>query len=207
MVTSADDDGKVDESADATPDVSSIDTAVSDAEIIDADIEAPAAGEAADGSDDAVGAIDGQPDVAAPDDAAPDERTVAEQRDEYLDALRRIQADFENYRKRSIKQQSDAVDYATARIVEDLLPVLDACEAGIEHGDEGVTAIFTSLLGVLEKRGLERVSDIDVPFDPNQHEAVLHEPADDGPNVVQVMRTGYIWKGKVVRAAMVKVRG
>ena len=59
-----------------------------------------------------------------------------------------MQADFENYRKRALKQQVDAIERASGQIVEDLLPVLDACEAGIEHGDEGVTSIFASLLGI-----------------------------------------------------------
>lgn len=139
-----------------------------------------------------------------------DDATVAQERDEYLDALRRMQADFENYRKRSMKQQADSVDYATGRIVEDLLPVLDACEAGVEHGDDGVTAVFAALLGALEKSGLARVDPLGEPFDPNSHEAVLHEPSDDeidGPVIAEVMRPGYIWKGRVLRAAMVKVRG
>lgn len=144
--------------------------------------------------------------------AADDVEDVARQRDDYLDALRRMQADFENYRKRVGKQQTDAIDYATGRIVEDLLPVLDACEAGIEHGDEGVTAVFTALLGALEKVGLTRLDPRGEEFDPNIHEAVLHEPGDEdddveGPVVADVMRPGYIWKGRVLRAAMVKVRG
>ena len=136
-----------------------------------------------------------------------DEQVVRE-RAEYLDALRRLQADFENYRKRALKQQGDAIEFATGRLVEDLLPVLDACEAGIEHGDEGVTAIFTALLGTLERIGLKRLDPVGQPFDPNTHEAVLHEPGEgDEPVVAEVMRPGYLWKERVLRAAMVKVRG
>ncbi len=102
---------------------------------------------------------------------------------------------------------------ATGQLVESLLPVLDACEGGIEHGDEGVTAVFTALLGTLERVGLERVDPAGEPFDPNAHEAVLHEPPgdDDGdatePVVVEVMRPGYRWKERTLRAAMVKVKG
>ena len=138
------------------------------------------------------------------------EDSVTRERDEYLDALRRTQADFENYRKRSMKQQADSVDFATGRLVEDLLPVLDACEAGIEHGDEGVTAVFAALLGSLEKSGLVRLDPVGQAFDPNCHEAVMHEPSEedlDEPVVAEVMRPGYSWKGRVVRAAMVKVKG
>lgn len=137
------------------------------------------------------------------------EGAITRERDDYLDAWRRTQADFENYRKRSMKQQADSVDYATGRLVEDLLPVLDACEAGIEHGDEGVTAVFAALLGSLEKSGLVRLDPVGEMFDPNRHEAVMHETSEedlDEPVVAEVMRPGYTWKGRVVRAAMVKVK-
>jgi molecular chaperone GrpE len=136
---------------------------------------------------------------------------VTRERDEYLGALRRLQADFENYRKQTQRRQSEVINHATGALVEEMLPVLDACDAGIEHGDEGVTAVFTSLLGVLEKAGLERLDPVNEPFDPNAHEAVMHEPASDdeseGPVVVEVLRPGYRWKDRILRAAMVKVRG
>lgn len=144
---------------------------------------------------------------------APAGDETARERDEYLGALRQVQADFENYRKRSFKQQGETVERATGRLVEDLLPVLDACDAGMEHGDEGVSAVFAALLGVLEKAGLERLDPMGETFDPTAHEAVLHEPAADGddanaePSVVEVMRPGYRWKERTLRAAMVKVRG
>lgn len=135
---------------------------------------------------------------------------VARQRDEYLDALVRTQADFENFRKRSLKQQGDAVDRATGRLVEDLLPVLDACDAAAVHGVDEVEAIVSALLAVLERSGLERIEPSGEAFDPNAHDAVLHEPADDPqdePTVAEVLRPGYSWKGRVIRPAMVKVKG
>jgi molecular chaperone GrpE len=73
-----------------------------------------------------------------------------------------------------------------------------------------VEPVFASLLGTLEKAGLERIDPGGEPFDPNRHEAVMHESAaegDDGPLVIDVLRRGYAWKGRVLRAAMVKVRG
>ena len=167
-----------------------------DDEVIDAEVV----------DDDAAG-------TGAGDEAPLDADRTAQERDDYLGALRQVQADFENYRKRSLKQQTDAIDRATGQLVESLLPVLDACEGGIEHGDEGVTAVFTALLGTLERVGLERVDPAGEPFDPNAHEAVLHEPPgeDDGdatePVVVEVMRPGYRWKERTLRAAMVKVKG
>lgn len=137
------------------------------------------------------------------------ERAVAE-RDEYLDLARRTQAEFENYRKRVANQQADDVARATAGLVEQLLPVLDACDGAIAHGAGEVEPIYAALLQTLEKQGLERIDPAGEAFDPTRHEAVMHEPADDGDEgtlVTAVMRAGYAWKGRVVRPAMVKVRG
>jgi molecular chaperone GrpE len=135
---------------------------------------------------------------------------VTGERDQYLDQLRRTQADFENYRKRMMKQQTDLAEGAATRLVEDLLPVLDACDSAVFHGATEVEPVFAALLGTLEKAGLERFDPVGEPFDPNRHEAVMHEPAadgDEGSVVTDVMRRGYAWKGRVLRAAMVKVRG
>jgi molecular chaperone GrpE len=133
--------------------------------------------------------------------------TALAQRDEYLALARRVQADFENFRKRTIKQQQDQAASATARLAEALLPVLDACDNAVIHGVDGVAPVHKQLLDVLAKAGLEVVPTDGVPFDPNQHEAVLHEPGDGGePQIVEVLRTGYRWNGNLLRAAMVKVK-
>ena len=132
------------------------------------------------------------------------------ERAELLDMVRRLQADFENYRKRVAKQQADDVARAAEGLVEQLLPVLDACDGAIHHGATEVEPIYAALLGTLEKQGLERIDPAGQEFDPNLHEAVMHEPAadgDEGTVVSAVMRAGYSWKGRVVRPAMVKVRG
>jgi len=137
------------------------------------------------------------------------ERTTGE-RDDYLDSLRRNQADFENYRKRVAKQSADDAWRAAESLVDKLLPVLDACDGAIQHGAAEVEPIFASLLGTLEREGLARIDPAGEAFDPNQHEAVLHDPAgedDDGTVVSDVLRPGYSWKGRIVRPAMVKVRG
>ena len=135
---------------------------------------------------------------------------VTAERDDYLDRLRRLQADFENYKKRSAKEHREAGERAMARLADQLLPVLDSCDAAMMHGASGVEPVFAALLGVLEKEGLERIDPLDAAFDPALHEAVLHEHAEephDQPRVVEVLRPGYAWKGQVIRAAMVKVRG
>jgi len=133
---------------------------------------------------------------------------VTVERDEYLDRLRRLQADFENYKKRSAREHQLAAERATGRLAEELLPVLDSCDAALLHGAEGVEPVFTALLGTLEKLGLERIDPLDAPFDPTVHEAVMHEHGEgDGPIVTEVLRKGYSWKGQILRAAMVKVKG
>lgn len=134
---------------------------------------------------------------------------LAKERDEYLDALKRLQADFENYRKRILRQQTEHLERAAEELVEKLLPVLDTFDLALAHG-EGFDQVLASLMGVLEKEGLERIQPDGAAFDPNEHDAVAHEPQDDGESgaqVVEVMRPGYRWKGRVVRPAMVKVKG
>lgn len=127
---------------------------------------------------------------------------------EYREALLRVKADFDNYRKRVAKDQAATVERAAEKLVTDLLPVLDACEAALGHGADDVEPIHKSLLDVLEKGGLERMAPEGQPFDPNLHDAVLHEAGDGGETVVtESLRTGYLWNGRVVRPAMVKVRG
>jgi len=138
------------------------------------------------------------------------------ERDEYLDTLRRVQAEFENYRKRVIKEQTALVDRATSGLVEQLLPVLDSFELAFKNLDsdgsgdiesvrKGVELVYAELLGVLEKTGLSRVEAEGKPFDPNVHEAVMQEDGDGEPVVTDVLRTGYTLKGRVLRPAMVKV--
>jgi molecular chaperone GrpE len=130
------------------------------------------------------------------------------ERNEFKDIALRLQADFENYKKRMTQTQSDEIARATGRLAESLLPVLDACEAAFAHGAEGVEPIWSSLMGALKSQGLVAMDLLDQPFNPELAEAVMTEPGDGGePIVSEVLRTGYEWKGRVLRAAMVKVKG
>jgi len=134
--------------------------------------------------------------------------SLAAERDQFKDIALRLQADFENYRKRVTAQASEEAHRATARLVDELLPVLDACEAAFAHGVEAVEPIWSALIGTLQKQGLEAMDLHGKPFDPAEADAVLHEEGDTGePIVAEVMRTGYRWKGRVLRPAMVKVKG
>jgi len=145
-----------------------------------------------------------------------DERSdIERQRDDYLDALQRLQAEFENYRKRVARTSDDAVSRATGDLVVKLLPVLDAFDLAQAHfanalSDEALALSQARglLLDTLAKDGLERIGDVGVPFDPQVHDAVAHVEGDDGEQVVdEVLRAGYRWKGGVLRPAMVKVKG
>ena len=133
---------------------------------------------------------------------------VLAERDQFKDIALRLQADFENYRKRMTTQQADEIDRATGRLAESLLPVLDACEAAFAHGADGIEPVWSSLMGALQRQGLEALDIAGTPFDPAVAEAVMHEAGDGGdPVVAEVLRSGYLWKGKVLRAAMVRVKG
>ncbi len=140
------------------------------------------------------------------------ERLTAE-RDEYLAHLQRTQAEFDNYRKRMLRDQTAHLERATAGLIEQLLPVLDAFELALnsagsdaERLRKGVELVYGELLGALEKAGLERIEAHGKPFDPEEHEAVMHVEDESGePGVSDVVRSGYRFKGRVLRPAMVKV--
>jgi molecular chaperone GrpE len=133
--------------------------------------------------------------------------SAVKQRDEYLGLAQIKQAEFENFRKRTMKQQVEEVARASARLVEALLPVLDAFDYGVAHGDESLVPMRAQLLAALEREGLTRLEPTGDPFDPNEHEAVAHEPGDGGePLVAESLRAGYRWQGHLLRPVMVRVR-
>jgi len=136
--------------------------------------------------------------------------SIAAQRDEYLALAQRLQAEFENYKKQTLRRNTEVVEQASAQLAEKLLPVLDAFDNAIIHGIDGIGPLYKVMLDVLEKEGLDVIDTDGVAFDPNLHEAVMHEEGDADqrePLVADTMRTGYTWKGKVLRPAMVKVKG
>jgi len=144
------------------------------------------------------------------------------ERDEYLDNLRRLQAEFDNYRKRVTRQTEELTERAAAAVLERMLPALDALDLARAHAGEPTDAVAAQLaeaLGqiaalardALAKDGLDRIDEVGVAFDPSIHDAVAHDPADDdshsGVIVAEVLRPGYRLKGRVVRPAMVRVKG
>jgi len=136
-----------------------------------------------------------------------DVAALVAQSDEYKDLAQRVQADFDNFRRRSQAQAQADAERATGRLAEALLPVLDAAEAAyLRHPDE-IGPLLNQMLTELKKHGLEAVDLEGQPFDPEVAEAVAHDPGEGGdPVVTEVLRSGYLWKGRVLRAAMVKTK-
>jgi molecular chaperone GrpE len=116
-----------------------------------------------------------------------------------------LQAEFENFRKRSVKQQTELLERAAENLVRELLPVLDIADLAQAHGADD--QVGGALFDALRKEGLERLDQVGNPFDPTEHDAVMHEEGDGEPEVIEVMRNGYRWRGRLLRPAMVKVKG
>jgi molecular chaperone GrpE len=132
------------------------------------------------------------------------------ERDEYLDALRRLKAEFENSRKRLERERSRILEAAAERLVVELLPVLDNLDRALEaEGDihEGVHATRDQLVDVLASEGLLPVASDGQPFDPNVHEAVMGQPSEDHEDgtILQTFERGYVLNGKPIRTAKVVV--
>lgn len=137
-----------------------------------------------------------------------DVAAVVAERDDFRDTMLRVKAEFDNYRKRVAREQVELRERANENLAEKLLVVLGACEAAIGHGSSDVEPIAKMLSDLLESEGLVRLIPVDEPFDPNLHDAVMHEEGDGGePIVIETLRTGYQWKTRVLRPAMVKVKG
>jgi molecular chaperone GrpE len=166
---------------------------------------------------DAEDATEALEEVEASDDAiAADLEKARAEAESYLDDLRRLQADFDNYRKRTLREQTARAASASQALVARLLPVLDNFELAVssaEHSRDfdrmlkGVEMVFGEFREVMEGEGLVKIEAEGKPFDPERHEAVIAvEQEDTEPGmVVDIVRTGYELRGKVLRPAMVKV--
>jgi molecular chaperone GrpE len=134
---------------------------------------------------------------------------------EYLEHLQRLKAEFDNYRKRVLREQTRAVEFATEPLVVRLLEVLDEFELALVAAEQkpdfhkflrGVEMVYAKLADILKAEGLERIDAEGKSFDPSLHEALFQVDGGEGePHVSDVLRTGYTLKGRVVRPAGVKV--
>ncbi|ERJ92477.1 nucleotide exchange factor GrpE [Selenomonas sp. oral taxon 892] len=151
-------------------------------------------------------------DVPEEDNAAELEAQLQEKNDRIL----RLQADFENFRRRTMKEKEELAAVITQNLLTDLLPLLDNFERAmaveqtdVEAFQKGVEMIFTQLREVLDKHGLENIEADGQLFDPNIHQAVMRveNPDVEDGTITQVLQKGYQAKGRVIRPAMVQVAG
>ena len=133
-----------------------------------------------------------------------------QERDQYLDALQRLKAEFENSRKRQERERVRVLSMASERLVQELLPVLDNLDRALEAGGdirEGVQATRDQLAEVLGDEGLLPVASDGKPFDPNVHEAVMSQISEEHEEgtIIQTFQRGYLLNGKPIRTAKVVV--
>ena len=145
------------------------------------------------------------------------EAQLAEAETRERDSLMRAKAEMENLRRRTEQDVEKAHKFALEKFVNDLLPVIDSLDRALEVADknnpdmapmvEGIELTLKSMLDVVRKYGVEVVSDINVPMDPNVHQAIAMVESDEvSPgNVLMVMQKGYTLNGRTIRAAMVSV--
>lgn len=154
-----------------------------------------------------------QDSAAAAEPLAAARKEAAENRDRYL----RAAADLENFRRRTVREKEELRQFASSRLLEDLLPALDNLALGLASAKQpkadlkalagGVELVQQQLKGALASHGLKEINPLGEPFDPHQHEAISHEPsADIAPErVLKVVRTGYVLNGRLLRPASVVV--
>ncbi|MFH1782298.1 MAG: nucleotide exchange factor GrpE [Candidatus Omnitrophota bacterium] len=141
---------------------------------------------------------------------------LAKKSEENFDRLLRLQADFDNYKKRVEKERIDFIKYANEDIIIEILKILDdfqrAHEAGKKKHDfevlyKGVEMIYKDLKDFLSKKGVKEIESIGKPFDPNEHEAMMQCESDDVPedHVIEEFQKGYMLNGRVIRPSKVKI--
>ncbi len=142
--------------------------------------------------------------------------SIDKEADQYLDYLKRLKAEFDNYKKRNLKEQGRKITLFSEDLIKQFLPIVDDLERALEtvRGKEditnfvrGVEIIFNQLKNTLEKQGLEQIRAKGEPFDPYLHEAIMKVELDEYPDniIVEEMRKGYKLRDRVLRPTMVKV--
>jgi len=153
------------------------------------------------------------------EDAGKQIELLQQEKDKYYDLLLRKQAELENYRKRVVREKEEAVSRTKSTVIQAILPIVDACEKGIENlsNEEGNEALGSYIEGYqlllkqlktfLEQNSVAEVSGVGSTFDPNVHEAVLREVSSDHEDgeILEEYRRGYTMNEQLLRAAQVKV--
>jgi molecular chaperone GrpE len=131
---------------------------------------------------------------------------------ELTETVQRLQADFENYKKRTEKEKQEFVKYACQNIVLDLLPILDNFELALQHTKnqeefvKGIELVYANFIDVLEKKGLKQINSINKEFNPVIHEALMQEKSKESPGtIIEEFQKGYMINDKVIRPTKVKV--
>jgi molecular chaperone GrpE len=148
------------------------------------------------------------------EDPANEEERIVDEPEDYLALAQRIQADFENYRKRAVREAAAAGERARSGLVRELLPIVDnleralaSAEEGEQHLAEGVRLVHSELIAVLERNGIEQFDPAGDKFDPAEHEALSVREEGEPGLVVDVVEKGYRSNGTVLRPARVVVSG
>ena len=140
--------------------------------------------------------------------------TAVAQRDEYLDSLRRTQADFQNFKRRNQTARADGYEDGVREAIAAMLPSIDNLERALDAADkagvndgltDGVRMTLNMLLDGLKRFGFEEVPSLGEQFDPELHNAVMREAGDEPGKILEVFQKGYRVKDKIIRYAMVKV--
>lgn len=144
-------------------------------------------------------------------------QVLEELKNEFDNRYKRLQADFDNFRRRTNQEKEQLSGFVKGNVLADLLPVLDNFERAVQspaEGDaktflDGFVMIHQNLMATLQKHGLEPIEAVGQPFDPNLHQAIMRVETDEYPEdtVVEVLQTGYTVDGRCIRPAMVKVSG
>lgn len=169
---------------------------------------------------------DGTPEEDVQEQAAVDQDQALEAETEKLKAeieehkqrLLRTQADYDNFRRRTVKEKEELGKYASAKLITELLPVIDNFERALGSVSDvpeaasyakGVEMIFRQLEGILKAEGLTPMEAVGTPFNPEYHQAIMQVESDEYEegDVVEEVQKGYMLKDKVLRPAMVKVKG
>lgn len=149
------------------------------------------------------------------EDSDDEKNEESEKIDELENRLIRLQADFENYKKRAIKEKQDIVKYSLEDMIVEILPVIDSFNRALDIENtendesiyEGLKMINSQLIETLEKKGLKEIDALDKEFDPNYHNAISQEEVEgkDSNIVTKVYQAGYTLNDKVIRPSMVVV--
>lgn len=153
---------------------------------------------------------------AAQEEAALDAEKLAAELADLNQRFLRVAADFDNYKRRTVQEKEDLVKYSNAKIMGELLPVLDAFQLALKNPGEsqeaqnvikGVEMLYRQIMQVLEQAGMSKIEAVGQPFDPKLHEAIMQVDDDSVPEdtVVEELRAGYVLNERVIRPSMVKV--